>query len=97
MKLLPAIVAAAGLVLPQCAAMAEDLSLETDSGPAQCTDFHREADGSWRPLRDVTIILSSGCAITIRSGRIVFRPGSIAFCGVDVASALNRQCVGGHQ
>jgi len=88
-----AMAVAACLVLPSPTVAENLLSLQTDAGPAQCKNFRRQSDGAWKPLQDITIITLSPCAISVRSDRIVFRPGSIEFCGVDIGAALNEQCL----
>lgn len=58
--------------------------------PFRCTEFTHNGDGSWSPLRPVTI----------RTGdtKATLQPGvSIAtgatYGGVDVAAELNRRCI----
>ena len=57
--------------------------------PFRCANFTHNSDGSWSPLR----------AVTVRSGnaRAKLEPGAafktgMTFAGVDVAAVLNRRC-----
>ena len=50
-----------------------------------CSDFARNPDGSWSPVRPVFIN-----GVTMGPG-VRFMPG-VSFGGVDLASILNRQC-----
>jgi hypothetical protein len=50
-----------------------------------CSDFVRNPDGSWSPVRVITLN-----GVTMGPG-VAFSPG-VAFGGVDLATILNRQC-----
>ena len=54
--------------------------------PLTCADFQHNADGSWTPLHAVTI-----GGVTMGPG-VAFREG-VSFGGLDLAAALNKQCV----
>ena len=58
--------------------------------PFRCADFTRNSDGSWSPLRPITIKTGETTA-TLAPG-VSFGTGA-SFAGVDLAAALNRQCV----
>ena len=58
--------------------------------PFRCTNFTRNSDGSWSPLRPVTI-RSGDTTATLQPG-VSFNTGA-TFGGVDVAAELNRRCV----
>jgi hypothetical protein len=58
--------------------------------PFRCADFARSSDGSWSPLRPVTISTGDTKA-TLQPG-VGFNTGA-TFGGVDVAAELNRRCV----
>jgi hypothetical protein len=53
--------------------------------PLRCSDFVRNSNGSWSPVRPVTIN-----GVTMGPG-VAFAPG-VAFGGVDLAAVLNQQC-----
>jgi hypothetical protein len=55
-----------------------------------CVDFEREPNGSWRPLRQITVSNQTGAKVTIGPG-MEFRPG-VAFAGLDLGVALEQQC-----
>ena len=50
-----------------------------------CSDFKKNPDGSWSPVRPVTLN-----GVTMGPG-VSFNPG-VSFGGVDLASILNKQC-----
>jgi hypothetical protein len=50
-----------------------------------CADFVRNPNGSWSPVRPITLN-----GITMGPG-VAFMPG-VAFGGIDLASVLNQQC-----
>jgi hypothetical protein len=54
-----------------------------------CSDFHRNPDGSWISVRDVTISGPSGSA---SYHPYAFFPPHVAFVGLDVADILEQQC-----
>ena len=58
--------------------------------PFRCADFTRNSDGSWSPLRPVTIATGDAKA-TLQPG-VSFNAGA-TYGGVDVAADLNRRCV----
>jgi hypothetical protein len=58
--------------------------------PFRCANFARNRDGSWSPLRPVTI-RSGDTKATLQPG-VTFSAGT-NFAGVDVAAQLNRQCI----
>jgi hypothetical protein len=58
--------------------------------PFRCSDFAHNSDGSWSPLRPVTI-KSGNTTATVQPGAS-FGPG-VTFAGVGLAEVLNRQCV----
>lgn len=58
--------------------------------PFRCADFTHNSDGSWSPLRPVTI-RSGGTTATLAPG-VSFNAG-VSFGGVDVAAILNRRCI----
>ena len=58
--------------------------------PFRCTNFTRNSDGSWSPLRSVTI-RSGDTKATLEPG-LSFNTGA-TFAGVDVAAELNRRCI----
>lgn len=53
--------------------------------PLSCADFVRNPNGSWSPVRPVTLN-----GVTMGPG-VQFVPG-VSFGGVDLASILNQQC-----
>lgn len=50
-----------------------------------CLDFQRNPNGSWSPLKPVSI---GGVQMT---PGVQFTPG-VSFSGIDLAAELNRQC-----
>ena len=58
--------------------------------PFRCSNFRHNSDGSWSPLRPVTIRTGDTTA-TVAPG-VSFATGA-TFAGVDLAAVLNRQCV----
>ena len=58
--------------------------------PFRCSNFRHNSDGSWSPLRPITIRTDNTTA-TLAPG-VSFGTGA-SFAGVDLAAALNRQCV----
>jgi len=58
--------------------------------PFRCSNFTHNRDGSWWPLRPITI-KSGGTIATVAAG-VSFGSGA-SFAGVDLAAVLNRQCV----
>lgn len=58
--------------------------------PFRCADFTHNSDGSWSPLRPVSI-RSGGTTATLEPG-VSFNTG-VTFGGVDVADELNRRCI----
>jgi hypothetical protein len=58
--------------------------------PFRCANFTHNSDGSWSPLRPVTIRTGDTTA-TVAPG-VTFGTGA-TFAGVDLAAVLNRQCV----
>ena len=58
--------------------------------PFRCSNFRHNSDGSWSPLRPITIKTGETTA-TLAPG-VSFGTG-VSFAGVDLAAALNRQCV----
>jgi len=50
-----------------------------------CADFVRNPNGSWSPVRPITLN-----GVTMGPG-VQFMPG-VSFGGVDLASILNQQC-----
>lgn len=57
--------------------------------PFRCVDFTHNSDGSWSPLRPVTI-QSGDTKATLQPG-VSFNTG-VTLAGVDVAAELNRRC-----
>ena len=58
--------------------------------PFRCTNFKHNSDGSWSPLRPITI--SSGdTRATLQPGLSV--TAGATYGGVDVAAELNRRCI----
>jgi hypothetical protein len=55
------------------------------NGPLTCSDFSRNPDGSWSPVRPIFIN-----GVTMGPG-VRFTPG-VQFGGVDLASILIKQC-----
>lgn len=53
--------------------------------PLTCADFVRNPNGSWSPVRPVTLN-----GVTMSPG-VAFMPG-VSFGGVDLANILNQQC-----
>jgi len=51
-----------------------------------CADFKRNPDGSWSPVRPVTLN-----GVTMGPG-VAFTPG-VSFGGVDLGSLLNQKCM----
>jgi hypothetical protein len=51
----------------------------------KCSDFVRNPNGSWSPVRPITLN-----GITMGPG-VAFTPG-VSFGGVDLATILNQQC-----
>ena len=58
--------------------------------PFRCTDFTRNSDGSWSPLKPVTISTGDTKA-TLQPGVNVTTGAT--YGGVDVAAELNRRCI----
>lgn len=58
--------------------------------PFRCTDFTRNSDGSWSPLKPVTISTGDTKA-TLQPGVSVMTGAT--YGGVDVAAELNRRCM----
>jgi hypothetical protein len=58
--------------------------------PFRCSNFRHNSDGSWSPLRSVTI--RTGDTTAIVAPGVSFATGA-SFAGVDLAAVLNRQCV----
>jgi len=58
--------------------------------PFQCSDFTHNNDGTWSPLRPVTIRTGDTQA-TLQPG-VSITTGA-TYGGVDVAAELNRRCV----
>lgn len=58
--------------------------------PFRCTDFTRNSDGSWSPLRPITISTDNTRA-TLKPG-VSISTGA-TYGGVDVAAELNRRCI----
>jgi hypothetical protein len=58
--------------------------------PFRCSNFRRNSDGSWSPLRPITIRTGDTTA-TVAPG-VSFGTGA-TFAGVDLATVLNKQCV----
>lgn len=54
--------------------------------PPHCSDFRLNADGTWSPVRRITV-----GDVTVSQEKI-FAPGS-RIGGVDLATVLNRQCL----
>ena len=55
-----------------------------------CQDFRKNNDGSWSPIRPVSIQLPSGGNVVVGPG-VTLRPGG-QFMGFDLATVLNAQC-----
>ena len=55
------------------------------NAPLTCSDFSQNPNGSWSPVRPVTVN-----GVTMGTG-VQFMPG-VLFGGVDLGSALNQQC-----
>jgi hypothetical protein len=53
--------------------------------PLTCADFVRNPDGSWSPMRPVTLN-----GVTMGPG-VKFTPG-VSFGGINLAAVLNQQC-----
>jgi hypothetical protein len=56
----------------------------TNPGPV-CSDFERNPDGSWSPIREVNIngvVIGTGAAINLGT----------SFGGIDLAQTLNERC-----
>ena len=76
---------------------------ETAPAPAQgpgplakrisCDAFMKQADGSWRPTRDVNVELPDGNVLTVGSAAS-FTPG-ISIRGFDLGAVLERECHSG--
>jgi hypothetical protein len=64
-----------------------------DGGAAICSDFRREVDGSWTPLKEISITATDGCSAALKPGAFSLEPGIPMFCGADIGLALNRQCM----
>ena len=58
--------------------------------PFRCSQFAHNSDGTWSPLRPITIRTGDTTA-TIGPG-VSFATGA-TFAGVDLAAVLNRQCI----
>lgn len=61
-------------------------SVSSSATPLTCADFQHNPDGSWSPLHPVTIN-----GVTMGGPGVKFTVG-VAFGGVDLAAALNKQC-----
>ena len=68
------------------------VTIRTDSAPATCSDFRKEPDGSWTPVKEVSISTADGCWARLKAGEFGLTPGIAMFCGADIGLALNRQC-----
>jgi hypothetical protein len=79
---------------PLAAFSQETPTIKTEAGPAGCADFRHGLDGSWTPLKDITISTPDGCSMQVEAGRFSFQPAIIAVCGADVGLVLDRQCEG---
>jgi len=55
-----------------------------------CADFQRNPDGSWSPVRQMTILNDNGGRVSMVPG-VTFKEGT-KFVGVDYGAILNRQC-----
>jgi hypothetical protein len=81
------------LFLPAGSALGQQqVTIQTDGRPVQCTDLQKNPNGAWTPLKQVTISNGSGCTTRIGAGKMAFKPGMATFCGVDVGSMLDKQC-----
>jgi hypothetical protein len=60
----------------------------------RCTDYERNADGSWHPRRDVLVQLPGGNA-TISSNATF--PANGTYMGVQFGFLLNQECGGAHR
>jgi hypothetical protein len=58
--------------------------------PFKCANFRHNSDGSWSPLRPITI--RSGDTMATLAPGVSFGTGA-SFAGVDLAAVLSRRCV----
>jgi hypothetical protein len=73
----------AAAVLPAQAQPAQDLSA------LKCADFRHNSDGSWSPVREVTIQYPNG--IVSVAPQVSFPAGG-TYMGVALAQMLNQRC-----
>jgi hypothetical protein len=74
----------AAAILPALAQPAEDLSA------LKCADFRHNSDGSWSPVREVTIQYPNGNESV---GPQVTFPARGTYMGVAFAQILNQRCL----
>jgi hypothetical protein len=76
--------------LPWLALCAAIISTAAHGQQLDCADFQRNPDGSWSPLRQMTIPNLNGGRVSMGPS-VTFKEGT-KFVGVDLGSILNRQC-----
>jgi hypothetical protein len=75
------------------AAAACTLAAQAQTGPQtpilKCADFRHNSDGSWAPLREVTIRYPNGI---VSLGPEISFPATGSYMGLPLAQMLTRQC-----
>jgi hypothetical protein len=86
-----ALALAGAIIVPSAALAQATPGIKTEAGPASCADFHKNSDGAWTPVKDITVY-TDNCSTRVAAGSFSFQPGLLLFCNADVGSALNRLC-----
>jgi hypothetical protein len=68
-----------------CLAGLSPVAAVAQNAPLTCSDFARNPDGSWSPVKPVNV---NG---VIMGPGVRFTPG-VQFGGIDLAAVLNQQC-----
>lgn len=71
--------------------MAAAMPAQAQSGPLKlnCADYQRNPDGSWTPVRQVTINYPNGIVVL---GTNVSFPAHGTYMGLELAPMLDQQC-----
>jgi hypothetical protein len=84
-------VAVTGSALPAYAQALQVVNIGPDRPPLKCGDFKHNPDGSWSPVREISILFPDGTTLTTAPS--VTFPAGESWMGLPMAALLNEQCV----
>jgi hypothetical protein len=80
----------AATALPALAQAVQTPQGGPNSPPVACGDYKKNADGSWAPTKDVSLIFPDGTTLGVKAGTTFSAAGS--YMGLPMSLILNQQC-----